>query len=212
MASCSFALYFVILCVKNRSINRKEAQRITQRRAKNRCFYFVPNTLSSMMRHSIKYTRQNIIKGAVIYSVGDTIAALLLGEFAIYRLLGMILVGAIIYSLEIPNYFKWIDKKTASLDGIKKTLAKTALAIAYFNPIWIFRHLVFIKLFMGQFELINSQLLLIAFWSFVANIPISFIANYLIQNRIRLDWRFMASAIFSALMAIYYALSETIFQ
>lgn len=124
----------------------------------------------------------------------------------------MMLVGAIIYSFEIPNYFAWIDKKTISFKGIKRTLAKTGLAIAYFNPLWIFRHLAFIKLFSGNYELINSNLLLIAFWSFLANIPISLIANYLIQNKIHLDWRFMASAIFSGLMAIYYALSETIFQ
>ncbi len=124
----------------------------------------------------------------------------------------MILVGAIIYSWEVPNYFAWIDKKTVSYNGIKKTLAKTGLAIAYFNPIWIFRHLAFIKLFSGNYEQINGNLLLIAFWSFLVNIPISFIANYTIQNNIRLDWRFLASAIFSALMAIYYALSETIFQ
>ncbi|MGH1436300.1 MAG: hypothetical protein ACRBG0_17770 [Lewinella sp.] len=160
----------------------------------------------------MKYTKQNIIRGAVIYSIGDTIAALLLTEFSIYRLLGMVLIGATIYSFEIPNYFSWIDKKTISYSGIKKTLAKTGLAIAYFNPLWIFRHLAFIKLFSGNYQHINSNLLLIAFWSFLANIPISFIANYLIQNKVKLDWRFMASAIFSALMAIYYALSETIFQ
>lgn len=127
-------------------------------------------------------------------------------------MLGIILVGAVVYSFEIPNYFAWIDKKTSSLEGMRKTLAKTGLAIAYFNPLWIFRHFVFIKLFSGDYELINSKLLLIAFWSFLANIPISLIANYLIQNKIKLDWRFIASAIFSGLMAIYYALSETIFQ
>lgn len=160
----------------------------------------------------MKYTKQNIIRGAVIYSAGDTIAALLLTEFSIYRLLGMILIGATIYAFEIPNYFSWIDKKTISYHGIKRTLAKTGLAIAYFNPLWIFRHLLFIKLFSGNFQQIDRNLLLIAFWSFLANIPISFIANYVIQNKVRLDWRFVASAIFSALMAIYYALSETIFQ
>lgn len=124
----------------------------------------------------------------------------------------MVLIGAIIYSFEIPNYFSWIDKITKSYSRAKKTLAKTGLAIAYFNPLWIFRHLAFIKLFSGNYEQINSNLLLIAFWSFLANIPISLIANYLIQNKMRLDWRFIASALFSALMAIYYALSETIFQ
>lgn len=128
-----------------------------------------------------------------------------------YRLLGMVLIGATVYAFEIPNYFAWIDQKTASYTGVKKTMAKTGLAIAYFNPIWIWRHLVFIKLFSGQFEQINLHLWYIAGMSFLVNIPISFIANYGIQNKINLRWRFLASALFSALMAIYYAMSETLF-
>ncbi|PQJ82449.1 hypothetical protein [Polaribacter glomeratus] len=160
----------------------------------------------------LQFTKQNILKGALIYSAGDSIAAILLDEFSLFRLLGMILVGATIYAFEIPNYFSWIDKKTTNLSGVKKTLAKTGLAIAYFNPIWIFRHLAFIKLFSGNFSDVNFNLLQIAGISFLVNIPISFIANYTIQNKIKLDWRFIASAIFSAIMAIYYALSETIFQ
>jgi hypothetical protein len=163
-------------------------------------------------RIKLQFTKQNILKGALIYSAGDSIAAILLDEFTIFRLLGMILVGATIYAFEIPNYFSWIDKKTTNLSDVKKTLAKTGLAIAYFNPIWIFRHLAFIKLFSGNFIDINFNLLQIAGISFLVNIPISFIANYGIQNKIKLDWRFIASAIFSAIMAIYYALSETIFQ
>lgn len=160
----------------------------------------------------LKYTKQNILKGALIYSAGDAIAAILLDEFSIYRLLGLMLVGATIYAFEIPNYFTWIDKKTEQLSGIKKILSKTSLAIAYFNPLWIFRHLAFIKLFSGNFNNINFNLLEIAFLSFLVNIPISFLANYIIQNNIKLNWRFISSAIFSAIMAIYYALSETIFQ
>lgn len=148
----------------------------------------------------------------MIYSIGDSIAALLLNEFSIYRLLGMILIGGLLYSFEIPNYFSWIDKRTSTLEGLKKTLAKTGLAILYFNPVWIFRHLAFIKLFSNQMGEINGNLFLIACWSFLVNIPISIVANYLIQNKIHLDWRFVASAVFSGLMAIYYALSETIFQ
>jgi len=70
----------------------------------------------------------------------------------------MVLIGATVYAFEIPNYFAWIDWKTASITGIKKTMAKTGLAIAYFNPLWIWRHLVFIKLFLGQFEQINIHL------------------------------------------------------
>jgi len=125
--------------------------------------------------------------------------------------MGMVFVGATVYALEIPNYFDWIVKKTKHFIGLKATLAKTGLAILYFNPIWIARHLLFIKFFSGHLDAIGWHLLEIAFWSFLANILISFIANYIIQNRIKLKWRFLASAIFSAVMAIYYALSETLF-
>jgi len=122
------------------------------------------------------------------------------------------LVGATVYAFEIPNYFDWIVKKTEYLIGIKATLSKTGLAILYFNPLWIARHLLFIKLFSGQFEAIGWNLFVIAFWSFLTNILISFIANYIIQNRFKLKWRFLGSAVFSAIMAIYYALSETFFS
>ncbi|WKD86666.1 hypothetical protein KCTC32516_02042 [Polaribacter huanghezhanensis] len=158
------------------------------------------------------YKKSNILKGALIYSAGDSVAALLLDEFTVSRLLGMMFIGATFYAFEIPNYFDWIVKKTQSLKGIKATLTKTLLAIAYFNPLWIARHLLFIKLFSGQLDAIGFNLLEIAFWSFLVNIPISFVANYIIQNRFKLQWRFLGSAIFSAIMAIYYALSETIFS
>lgn len=122
------------------------------------------------------------------------------------------IVGATLYAIEIPNYFKWIDKRTSKLTGLQLTLTKTTLAIAYFNPLWIYRHLLFIKLFSGNFDEIQTDLIGVALLSFLVNIPISFIANYLIQNKVILQWRFLASATFSALMAIYYALSETIFK
>lgn len=163
------------------------------------------------MKSRLQYTTSNIVRGAVIYSAGDTIAALLLNEFSWFRLLGMVIIGATLYAFEIPNYFAWIDRKTKGLSSYKRTLAKTGLAIAYFNPIWILRHLVFIKLLSNDLNLIDIGLFRIALWSFLANIPISFVANYVIQNKVYLNWRFLASAIFSALMAIYYALSETIF-
>ena len=160
----------------------------------------------------LQYTNVNIIKGAVIYSSGDLVAELLLGEFSIARLLGMIMLGATLYALEIPNYFAWIERKTKKIAGIKKSLIKTGLAILYFNPLWIARHLLFIKLFSGSFNEITLNLLEIAGLSFLVNIPISVVANYYIQNKMSLRWRFLASAIFSALMAIYYAFSEVIFN
>ena len=98
------------------------------------------------MTQKLQYTKANILKGAIIYSSGDLIAALILGEFSIARLLGMIVLGGTLYAFEIPNYFAWIDRKTQEFIGIKKTLVKTGLAILYFNPLWIARHLLFIKL------------------------------------------------------------------
>ncbi len=158
------------------------------------------------------YSKNNILKGAVIYATGDTIAALILGEFNLMRLLGMVFIGATFYAFEIPNYFKWIEIKTQHLKGLTYLLSKTGLAIAYFNPLWIARHLFFIKLFSGQFDTLNWGLFNIALISFAVNIPISFVANFLIQTKTPLKWRFLASAVFSALMAIYYALSETLFS
>lgn len=162
---------------------------------------------------SLEYKRSNIIRGGLIYCTGDTIAALLLNEFSITRLLTMVAVGATLYALEIPNYFKWIDSKTATYKGVRKSMVKTLLALLYFNPLWIARHLFFIKISMMPWQQISfNSLISIAFYSFLVNIPISFIANYLIQNKVSLRWRFMASAIFSALMAIYYAMSTVWFN
>ncbi|GAA0892301.1 hypothetical protein GCM10009122_19800 [Fulvivirga kasyanovii] len=162
---------------------------------------------------SLEYKRSNIIRGGLIYCTGDTIAALLLNEFSITRLLMMVAVGATLYALEIPNYFKWIDSKAATYKGVRKSMVKTLLALLYFNPLWIARHLFFIKISMMPWQQISFYVLInIAFYSFLVNIPISFIANYLIQNKINLRWRFMASAIFSALMAIYYAMSTVWFN
>ena len=160
----------------------------------------------------IEYTKASIIRGAIIYSAGDLIAAVLLGEFSIARLIGMMVLGATLYAIEIPNYFAWIERKTKEFVGVKKTLIKTGLAILYFNPLWIARHLFFIKFFSGNLSQVSLNLFEIAGLSFLVNIPISIIANFVIQNKVSLKWRFMASAIFSALMAIYYASSEVIFN
>ena len=158
------------------------------------------------------YKRSDIVKGLLVYSIGDSIAAILLGEFLFTRVIGILLVGATIYAFEIPNYFNWIENKTKNYKKHKKALVKTLLALLYFNPLWIFRHLVIIKIFSLQSEFSFKNLLIISSFSFLVNIPISFFGNFIIQNKIKLNHRFLASAIFSALMAVYYALSETLFS
>lgn len=160
----------------------------------------------------MEYKLKNIVKGALIYAIGDTIAAILLGQFDVYRLVGMMLIGSTVYAFEIPNYFNWIAKITKQYKGLKLSFYKTSLAILYFNPLWIARHLLFIKLISCKFNEINMGLLHIAFMSFLVNIPISILANFIIQNKMPLHLRFIASAIFSGLMAIYYALSGVWFH
>jgi hypothetical protein len=160
----------------------------------------------------------NILAGLFIYTIGDTVAALLLGEYSILRVLGISFVGVFIYRVEILFYFEWLKNHYPSSFsspwyGKNSFISwkKTLLAVLYFNPLWIARHLVFIKLFSGQFQQINTELLVISFWAFAANLPFSLPANFFIQNKFSIKWRFAGSAVFSAIMTIYYALSEVIF-
>jgi hypothetical protein len=121
------------------------------------------------------------------------------------------LVGGTVYAIEIPNYFRWIDRKSPARPGLSASIRRTLLALLYFNPLWIARHLFFIRCFSGQWEAISVELLRLGTYSFFANIPLAFLANYLIQNKLPYEWRFASSAAFSALMAIYYAWSEVLF-
>lgn len=151
------------------------------------------------------------LRGMAIYGSGDTIAALILDEFLWTRLLGMMLVGGILYAWEVPHWFRWIDRGVPAGAGWKTALRRTALAMLYFNPLWIARHLAFIALFSGDWVALNLGLVDIGVRSFIVNIPLALLANWAIQNRLSYRRRFVASALFSALMAIYYALSSAIF-
>jgi hypothetical protein len=156
----------------------------------------------------LEFKLSNSLRGGLIYALGDTAAALISDQFYWFRLAGVFVIGASIYALEIPNYFKWIDLKIKGNRGIKYSLIRAAMAMLHFNPFWIARHILFIKLFMGQYDDIGWGLVAVGFISFLINIPISLVANYTIQNKISLKYRFLASAIFSGLMAVYYSLSE----
>ena len=152
------------------------------------------------------YTWPDVLRGMTIYAVGDTIAALVLREFFWMRLAGIMVVGGALYALEIPNYFQWIDSRRAG------KFQRTVLAMLYFNPLWIARHILFIKLFSGRFDQIGWHLVRVGAWSFLTNVPFSAAGNYLIQNVIPLRHRFLRSALFSAMMAIYYAVSSYWFR
>lgn len=159
----------------------------------------------------LRYSNADILRGVLIYSTGDTIASIVMSEFSIVRILGMMVIGGTVYAFEIPNYFKWIDTKTAEINDLRGSLSRAGLAILYFNPLWIARHLLFIQILQGSWNGINLSLLSLGFYSFAANVPVAFTANYVIQNKIPLKWRFFSSAVFSSLMAVYYAMSQVIF-
>lgn len=153
----------------------------------------------------MRYKLTDITRGLIIYPLGDTIAALLLHEFSFYRLLGMMVVGGLIYSLEIPAWFSYINVRYNGM-------ARTMMAMLYFNPLWIARHLFFIYLFSGKVSAIHWSILTVALKSFAVNIPLAVAANHLIQHKLPLRLRFFYSAVFSSLMAIYYAVSRVIFK
>lgn len=142
---------------------------------------------------------------------GDTIAAFITDEFSWVRSLGIFFIGATVYAFEIPRYFRWIEKKMSEYSGRGKLWLKTMMALLYFNPIWIARHLLFVYLVSGKFDEITFGLFWVGLISFVVNIPLSILANYLIQNKISLRYRFFSSAVFSGLMAIYYSMSSVWF-
>ena len=160
---------------------------------------------------ALEYKLSNIVRGGLIYSIGDTIAALISNEFDWFRIVGILVIGTTIYAFEIPNYFKWIDRKVDENSGLKSSMIRALLAMLYFNPLWIARHILFIKLLMGQYDQIGWGLIAVGSISFLLNIPVSLLANYVIQNKISLKHRFLASAVFSGLMVIYYSLSDTWF-
>jgi hypothetical protein len=160
----------------------------------------------------IEYTRRAVLQGVSIYAAGDAAAMLVLGDFDLTRLIGLMIVGATVYALEIPNYFRWIDNTVTTQVPWKRAAARTALAVLYFNPLWIARHLCFIHLASGRLEAIRPELLAVGLESWLALIPAAVVGNYVIQVKLPLRWRFFGSALFSALTAVYYALGEVIFN
>lgn len=157
------------------------------------------------------YSRTNILRGSIIYGIGDTIAALISGDFLITRLIGMMLIGGTVYAFEIPNFLHYLNEKI-DVNSFKGKMIRATLFHLYFNPLWIARHLLMISLISMQFNEVGWGLITIGWYSFLYSTPFVFPANYAIQNLIPYKWRFTASSTFSGIMAVYYALSEVLFK
>ena len=155
-------------------------------------------------------TIKDAFYGGLIYSAGDTLATLISNDFYYPRMLAMLLLGATLYAIEIPAYFRWLDRYF-NQPGYSSAIKRMFMAAAFFNPLWIARHLVFINIFSDQWHNISLHLLSIATSSFIYCLPVALPVNFLIQNSIPLSWRFFASSVFSAFMAIYFSMSEVLF-
>jgi len=152
------------------------------------------------------------LQGALIFAIGDTIASVLQHQFSWTQLLGVFVISGTLYAWETPLAFRWIDRTVKGRTGVVAGLTRAFLALVYFNPIWIARHMLFLLLFSGRWEEIGWHLLLIATKSWAASVPVSMLANYIIQNKIKMRRRYIASAVFSGNVAIYYALSVNWFK
>lgn len=153
----------------------------------------------------------DMLRAGLVYGGGDSIAMLITGQFDLLRLLGMTLVGTLLYAPEIHGYFGWLARRFPPTPRAAQRWQRAVLAWLWFNPLWIARHALFIRLFSGRPQDIDLSLLTLGLQSFLVNLPVALSANYLIQNHVTLRWRLLASAGFSAVMAIYYAMSEVWF-
>jgi len=155
-------------------------------------------------------TLKDAFYGGLIYCAGDTVATIISDTFYYPRMFGVLLLGASLYAIEIPAYFRWLNRffdQASLLNSFKRMF----MVAAFFNPLWIARHLIFISLFSGQWNSLSIDILTIASLSFIFCLPIALPVNYLIQNVIPLSWRFVVSSLFSAFMAIYFSMSEVLF-
>lgn len=161
---------------------------------------------SNLIQNEKPLSLKVCITGGLIYVSGDALAAIVQNQFDAFRSLVMFLIGSTLYAFEITNYFKWIESRFGHQHGFRYKWLKASYALLYFNPLWISRHMFFIIISSRQWDKLNFQILSSASTAFFINIPVSIIANYVIQNRIEPKFRFWASAIFSGIMAIYYSM------
>lgn len=154
---------------------------------------------------------QDALTGGILFALGDSLGALIGGEFLVQRMLGMIILGGTLYAWEIPNYFQHLARRFNQA-GYLNALQRTLASGLFFNPLWIARHMLFIQIFAGQWQTISADIFIVASWAFIYGFPFSLLFNYLLQNVISMRWRFLSSSIYSALTVIYYALLDFIFQ
>ena len=126
-------------------------------------------------------TVKDAFYGGLIYCAGDTVATIISHTFYYPRIVGMFVLGATLYAIEVPAYFRWLNRYFGQ-PGYLSAFKRMLMAAAFFNPLWIARHLVFIKLLSGQWHSISLSILSVASLSFVYCLPVALPVNFLIQK------------------------------
>jgi hypothetical protein len=109
------------------------------------------------------------------------------------------------------------DTKRPIMPGHLNWLGRTIGGMAYFNPLWIARHIFFIYLATHHFQFetnpvsVVGDCLKVGCQSFITNLPLSLLGNYVIQEKLPSDLRFAGSATLSAVMASLYAIEYWFF-
>ena len=185
----------------------------------------------------VKPTNQhllNTIVACLLYPIGDLIGQLILGGFNLERTICITLIGSLLYRFEVPAWFSFIDKLRVS-DKIQNRfslifataaennhplnwLGRTLGSMASFSPLWIARHVFIIymathhmQLDMGPMEAVG-HFIMVGCKSFLANMPISLAGNYIIQQKLPIQSRFLGSATLSGIFSITYAIEYVFFK
>jgi len=187
-----------------------------------------PRTLCTTpgMRSSAGATSFNWLIGWFLYPAGDLLGQSILGHVNVYRLIAIALIGGLLYRLEVPAWFRFLDhfriwrpdsallrpflcstERPARLNWLGRTIG----AMLYFNPLWVARHLMVIMLATTSLPELNASTALAAalsmgLKSFLTNLPLSVLGNYLVQQQVPLKYRFLASATLSGIFAAVYAI------
>lgn len=104
--------------------------------------------------------------------------------------------------------------KTGHLNWLGRTIG----GMAYFNPLWIARHIFVIYLTTHHFQFethpvsVVGDCLKVGCQSFMTNLPLSLLGNFVIQEKLPADLRFAGSATLSAIMAGLYAIEYWFFS
>lgn len=176
--------------------------------------------------------------GWVLYPLGDLVGQLIMHDVSLTRYLTIMFVGGVIYRFEIPRWFSFLDRYRFQKSTLKKFpllniflhqeegdspetkfnwLGKTLGAALFFNPLWIARHLFFITLATSGFVGIDLGATLIKVLqagsiSFLTNLPIALVGNYVIQEHTSLRYRFMGSAVLTTILNAKYAIEFVLFS